>query len=407
MNNRSLTQVIGNTRKKLSSRERFSISPQSKRGPVAEQLDKVEALIQALSFKQAHQNLLEIFKSHSIPTPSEEAYRYRYLLGHCLWELGHTSEALVELEGALRVFRMVHNTLVLPEEKDLPDFALGQLRQLREIELGILDAVNGLGRGQNGKERKEILARRIFEISSTLDSIRPLAKIHRLLGAVYINLGKLDKASEHLTSAATGFKLSKDFASAARTLNQMAYLSKIRGEFKYANEYNAEAQRCALLAKDKYYETILRGSLSWHQNLAGDWKAAKANLKDFLLETKRANDFGNYALGLVNFGRSELLRGRFKEARKHYLEAVQVCNKENLIGTLKIAYEYLAELSIAEGRFSEAEDYLKKAMEIGERGFSLRHDYDPVLAAYGGPAFGQEGIRPGIKSLRDLPELFD
>ncbi|MCI0406875.1 MAG: tetratricopeptide repeat protein [candidate division Zixibacteria bacterium] len=56
-----------------------------------------------------------------------------------------------------------------------------------------------------------------------------------------------------------------------------------------------------------------------------------------------------------------------KQARKYYLEAVQVANRENLIGSLKVAYEFLAELDIAECRFAEAEENLKKALEIGER----------------------------------------
>jgi len=217
------------------------------------------------------------------------------------------------------------------------------------------------------KKRGYSSAQKAMEMYLTLCDLDGIAKSQKLAGSLLIDLGNLTSAKEHLELSVSAFKLANRWGQAARALNQMAYLSKIRGQLKYANDYNAEARQCALLAQDKYYETVLRGSLSWHQFLEGDWKSAKVSLKDFLLETKRANDFGNHALGLVNFGRSEFLGSRFKESRKYYLEAVQICNKENLIGTLKIVYEHLAELSIAEGRFSEAEDYLKKAMEIGER----------------------------------------
>ncbi|HXF48253.1 MAG TPA: tetratricopeptide repeat protein, partial [Verrucomicrobiae bacterium] len=273
---------------------------------IAKKLAGIGELIQAKRFGEAWSQLEKLPSTFGVETASEEAAYFHYLKGYVFWELGDKKGGIAATQKALEMY------LVLRD----------------------------------------------------LDGI---AKSQKLAGALLIDLGNLTLAKEHLELAVSTFKPSKQWGQAARALNQMAYLSKIRGELRYANDYNAEAQRCASLAKDKYYETVLRGSLSWHQFLEGDWKAAKASLKEFLLETNRTNDWGNYALGLVNFGRSELLGGRFKEARKHYLEASQVCSQENLIGTLKIVDEHLAELSIAEGRFSEAEDYLKKALEIGER----------------------------------------
>lgn len=278
------------------------------KGPsiIGKKLEVVGGLIQSKRFREAQTELETLRPSLNAEAISADAASYHYFQGYVLWEFGDKKRGLASTQKAL-------------------------------------------------------------EIYLALSDLAGIAKAQKLAGALLIDLGNLTLAKEHLELAVSTFKLSKQWDQASRALNQMAYLSKIQGELKYAYDYNAEAQRCASLAKDKYFEMVLRGSLSWYQFAAGEWKAARISLNEFLIETKRANDYGNYALGLINFGRSEMLGNHFKETRKYYLEAVQVCDKENLVGTLKIVYEHLAELSIVEGRFAEAEDYLKKALEIGER----------------------------------------
>jgi tetratricopeptide (TPR) repeat protein len=273
---------------------------------VGKKLAGVEGLIQSKRFRDAQAELEKLRPAFDAKPLSSEAAYFHYLKGHVFWELGDKKLGFVATQRALEIY------LVLRD----------------------------------------------------LDGI---AKSQKLAGALLIDLGNLTLAKEHLELAVSTFKLSKQWGQAARALNQMAYLYVVQGKLKYANDYNAEARRCAVEANDKYYETILQGSLSWHQFLGGDWKQAKANITPFLVATKKAVDYGNYALGLVNLGHIEFLAGHLKEARKHYFEAIKFCTDENLISTLQIAYEHLAELSIADNNYPEAEGFLKKALEIGER----------------------------------------
>jgi tetratricopeptide (TPR) repeat protein len=222
---------------------------------------------------------------------------------------------------------------------------------------------------QNLGEKKSALApsQRALEIYCGLGNFAGIAKSENLMGYVQIDLGDLKSAREHLQQAVAGYRYAKDWCSVARALNKMSYLQTVRGDLRAAFQLNDEAQESAARGKDQYFQVVLKGSRSVFYRLAGDWKSALNNLKDFPIETKKARDYFNYIFGLINRGHAYFLGERLKEARKNYLEAVQVCEKEKLIGNLKVAYEFLGELYLEEKRFDEAEDCLNKAGEIGER----------------------------------------
>ncbi|MGH8003205.1 MAG: tetratricopeptide repeat protein [Limisphaerales bacterium] len=194
-----------------------------------------------------------------------------------------------------------------------------------------------------------------------------MAKSQNLLGWVLIDLGNLKDAEEHLQLAVSGFKLVGDWAQAARALNRIAYLYSIQGKLEFANHFNEQARICAVKAGDRYYELLLRCSRAVHYRLVGNWSSALAGLDEFLNESQKSADYFSHVYGLINLGHAHFLGGHLKQARKSYLEAVRVAAREHLTGNLKVAYEFLAELDVAEGRFAEAEENLKKALEIGER----------------------------------------
>ena len=281
-------------------------SPNKRISTVANQLDKANLLVGSHRFSEARKLLESLRPTLSLETSTEETAFFYYLNGFIAWKLGEKKLALTAAQKARQMYLSLRN----------------------------------------------------------FDGI---AKAENLVGALLIDLGNLKQAGEHLELAVAGFKYANDWKSAARSLNRLASVHIIRGELKRALEYIEQARESASQAGEHYYEIVQQGLESVCLWLSGRWKLAKVNLKEFLIETKRANDNANYVLGLVNFGHSEFVGNYLKEARKHYLDAVKVCTEESLIGTLKIAYEHLAELSIAEGCFSEAEDYLKKALEIGER----------------------------------------
>lgn len=270
------------------------------------QLEKADSLVLANRFKEALVELEPIRLNGSLAAFSEEEARCHYLRGFVLWKLGEKKQALKPSRQALEIYLSRH------------DFA-------------------------------------------------GIAKSENLLGSVLLDLGELKAAEEYLEMAVSGFKRANDWASAARALNKISYLHSIKGELSLAIYFDEQAVESARRGGDSYYEKVLKGHLAVYYLLLGNWKKAVNNLQEFIAEAQKASDWPSLAIGRLSSGYADNMRGLFKRARQNFLEAIRICNQEKLIGSLKIAYEYFGELCIAEKRFEEAEAYLGKALEIGER----------------------------------------
>jgi len=351
----------------LLRKKSIGTKPQVEQPSVADALNQAEALIESSRYQEARAKLQEIVRSHQIERVSEESCRYHYLLGSTLWYCGDAAAALKDAEKSLWIFRTMNRSVLIPEEQELPEFVINHLRQLRELEIALLEGVDGQHENWNG-HMEELLTRRAFEISTALNSISPLAKIHLLAGRAQITLGNSDEGFAHLRTARVGFKLSKDWGLTAKTMNSLARIHIIRGETRKAIPIIEEAREYALKAADPYYRQVpLLVSLTVCQLFEGRWREALSNLEICQNEALKAKDFLRLADALLCRGWANHLRGRIKEARKSFEECIRICIEKNLVGDLKIAYQYLAELCINEEHLEEAEENLKKALEIGER----------------------------------------
>ncbi len=276
------------------------------RSAVAEQLIRVDSLVKANKFREAEIELKSIAPAFSSYVLSEDLAQFNYLQGFVLWRLGKSKQALDPTRRAL-------------------DLYLG----LRHFA--------GIGKSEN------------------------------LIGWISVELGNIKEAEEHLQLAVSGYKMAGEWGEAARALNRLGYIYHVYGRMNLAAYFVEQARECAVKAGDGYFEQVLAGSRSVYLRLTGNWKLALSNLKEFIIQSEKKPDYFNYVYGLINLGHAHFLAGDRKEARKNYLKAVRVCIEQSLTGNLKVAYEFLAELDIAECRFAEAEENLKKALEIGER----------------------------------------
>ncbi len=329
-------------------------------------LDQIEASIQAKCYLEALEGLDALGHSGPLSPSSSEMYRYHYLRGLTLFWQGDQTAAWEEAEEAFRAFARGHRSFTLPKPEELPGFVVKNLSRLRAIELALLEGLEGRNADGSGKKR-EILERRIAEISASLENLAPLAKLHQLAGSILRHLGKLAESLEHLEWAATGFRLSQDWASLAQTQNRISLVHLARGELKTAIQILEQAQSHSLKTKDRYFELILRSNVTLCQLLAGSWRPAFAALPEILAETKKAGDLPRYTTTLLLWGYANLLRGRLKESRKALNSALQTCTEKNLVGVLKYSHSYLADLCMAEGRLEEAERHLKKVLEISQQ----------------------------------------
>lgn len=272
----------------------------------SEKLEKVERLVRQKRFRQAEEALKGFVTDFNLEAPSDESARYHYLNAYIHWETGEKKRGLTSARTALEMFM------------SLKDFS-------------------------------------------------GIAKAESLVGALLIDLGDLKKSKEHLEQAVSGFRFAKDYASVARSLNQLAYLHYVKGELKRSLQLVGEARENAIAANDLQYEIVQKGSAASCLVFLGRWKEATAILKDFLPQVKRAGDSLNFILGTITFGKANFLIGKYQTAIKNYQEAIRISKEEGLLGNLKIGYELIAEAYIHNGRFTDAEENLKKALEIGER----------------------------------------
>ena len=353
-------------RKPLAAKNKGASKSSARRPELCRILNLVEEDIHAKRCTEAQERLKEVGKTYSIAPSSPEAYRYHYLRGLAFFWQGDQLSAWEETDQALRIFNRVHRLPLLPKPENLPNFVAKNLKQLRAIEVALLEGLESHNLGDDGQKR-EVLERRIFEISASLENLNPLAKLHQLAGSILRHLGKPSDALEHLEWAATGFRLSRDWAALAETLNRITPVYLSRGELQTAIQILEQARHYSLIAKDRYFEMIIRSNLALCQLLAGSWRPACSSLPEILAETKKANDLPRYTTTLLLWGSANLLRGRLNESRKAFVEAQRISTEKKLMGVLQHSHEYLAELCMAEGHLEEAEIHLKKVLEISQQ----------------------------------------
>jgi len=172
---------------------------------------------------------------------------------------------------------------------------------------------------------------------------------------------------EHLDRAATGFKLSQDWGALARTLSRIAQAHHIQGDLELAIQILEQAKTYNLKTGDRYFDIVLCTNISHCQLLLGLWRPAFFSVPKILEEMKKANDFPSQVISLLDWGYANLLGGRLKQSRKRIREALRICIEQNILGHLKIAHGYFGELSLAEKQYEQAEEHLRKAIEIAHR----------------------------------------
>ncbi len=345
-------------------KESIDTELQTEEPSIVEALNQAEALIQSKRYQEARSKLQKISLNLQITGVCDESWRYHYLCGLTYFWLGEQTEAWKEAEEALQTFTRAHQLVVLPKSDELPALVAKNLKNLRTIELALLDGLEGQISDENGR-KQETLERRIAEISASLEQLTPLAKLHQLAGNILRPLGKLPEALEHLEWAATGFRLTGDWTSLAETLNKAALARMALGELPSALQVLEQARYYCLKAKDhRYLELVIHSNMAICQLLGGNWRPPLSTLSELLPEAKNSNDFPRYSNTLLLWGWANLLGGRLRQTRRAIVEARHIAAEKNLVGFLKVSYGFSADLAIAEGRLEEAEKYIKTLLEL-------------------------------------------
>lgn len=347
-------------------KENVETDLQTERPSIADALNQVESLIESFQHQEAQNKLQEISRNFQLLLPSQESYRFHYLRGFLLFRLGEQLAAWEEIEKAIQIFNTVNASVSLPERENLPDFVKENFRKLRDLQIVLLTGLQEPN-GDENIEKKGALSERISEISNFLENLRPLAKMHFFAGFIKLNLAKLDEATEHFERAATSSMLSKDWALLARALNGMSHVHFHKSNLEQAIQTAERAIAYSRKAGDRQYETTLRTQLADCQLWLGLWRPAISYIPKVLAESKKFKNTPNYCSALLQWGHANLLGGRLKESERAFAESLRVAAKHNLMRYLKLSNVYFALFYLETGEFEEAENRLKKALEIARR----------------------------------------
>ncbi len=333
---------------------------------ITEVLNQAEALIESSRYREAREKLQGIAQTFQIPSISQESSRFHYLRGLLFFRLGEQSAASGEIEEALRIFTTVNAYVSIPERDNLPDFVRENLRKLRDVEIALLGGLQGPN-GKENIEAKEMLIVRVSEISNLLEKLTPLAKMHYYAGAIKWQLTKRDEAMEHFERSSIGSMLSKDWAVLARALNGLARIHYFKGDMGLAIQVTEQAITYSLKAGDRHFEAGLRNNLAQYQLCLGLWRPAISSLPKDLLEITKTRVTPNCCTALFRWGHANLLGGHLKESKKAFGKALRLAAMHNLTEFLEVAHCYFSIFYLEVGQLEEAENHVKKALEIAHR----------------------------------------
>jgi DNA-binding NtrC family response regulator len=210
-------------------------------------------------------------------------------------------------------------------------------------------------------------ANQAFSLVKDINDAKRIAEIQYVLGSIHMSLGDLKNGEIEIRDAQAGFRKVYDFKGIIATLNQLAYIESIRGNFFKSVELLHDALGYCDQVHDERYKTILHGELGRRFTLMGKWDKAEENLSMNVELNKKAEDEISLCRGLLSLGYVYFLKKRYKESSEAYEKSLVLILKNNCIRELAIYHEYRGELWYVQGEIQNAQDHYMEAIGVGEK----------------------------------------
>ena len=302
-------------------------------------------------------------KLHALPEEQEKAKDY-----HCHYYLTFLQKREKNLDGAnleqiIAEVDNVHNAwywaLEHSKRTEIRN-AMRCLSRFYEIQ----------GRFQEGVELFGRLV--ILEESGDLSAIEDREILGMALarqGVFFYQLGRLDKAQDHLQKSLTILRLTGTVEEVAYTLNQLGFLANRQGRFSEARKFCNESLRIYEQAGDQQSMTLSLDGLGIAAYLAGEYLEAQELFERSLKIRTHVDTSSGIAICYNNLGNVAQALGDIAKAQQAFEKCLMI-NRENghkngiatsLVNLGGIAYE-LGNLTEAEQAYQEC---LKIYTEIG------------------------------------------
>lgn len=281
--------------------------------------------------KNSYKDAIEIFKKVFEISNREQ---YELIVGECYFRIGDFKNARMYYEKALSNERI--NALIKIAELE---FTLGNLGEVEKI-------LDSLQKEKLSKEQmfyinylKGVISERRYKfddasnfyenalkIAFELNNDNDLALIHKQIGIMYFYMGEFNRAEEMYKKSLEYYSRASNFEGIARIYNNLALIETGRN-FEKTLEYYELALSYANLSGNIYLLIIL-----------------------------------NYNIAQINFWNSNI-----KDAERAIKVAKNLSEIINEFDVRHSIISFLSDVEVIKGNFSEALNYIDKAISISER----------------------------------------
>jgi tetratricopeptide (TPR) repeat protein/DNA-binding winged helix-turn-helix (wHTH) protein len=270
---------------------------------------------------------------------------------------GTVPQLLDDHNQALEWFRSKRSTLVMAVELAAGN---GFGHQVCDLSWALADFLDRQGHWGDLALTQELAG----EAAAELGDREVQARVSRLLGRAYTQLGSYDVALEHYERACQlCVELADTVGEALAHLN-LAYLQERRGHRELALSHAQRALGLYQRSGHRVGEARALNSVGWYHALLGDAERALRQCAEALAVSRELNDRHGQADALDSLGYAYRHAGQPEQAIRCYVEAIELYRGLGSRFAEASTLEYLSEVHASRAEFGPARAALEQAAEI-------------------------------------------
>lgn len=313
---------------------------------------------------------------------------------------GARKESIDAIEASLEDFRIVWSMALAERDVNAVETMATPLHRFFEIKARWIEAI-GL----------------FDEAMAALDPTQPehraaIAAVQRALAALYYRKGEPDAAEACARRALPLYRVLKRLTGVRQSLQIIGLSLWQRGDVVRARRYFEEGLRLAERSGDEIGAAAPLNGIAMCEKTSGNYERALPLYERALALYRRAGGAQGQAITLNNLGNVLRMQRDWEGARRHVMEAFDLCEQNGLATVRIYCLINLAYIDIALSRLDSAQSYLDRALEADNRGgegqssAEIRLGLGRICARRGNFERAQRWLLDGLQraiALADVP----
>lgn len=219
-------------------------------------------------------------------------------------------------------------------------------------------------RSKEDLQRAEEKLERALEIFETLKFDKGIGDAANLLGVLYANSGRHNKAQENWGKALEVYERVGDLTGQGRTLNNLGLVYADLGQYAEAVECYEKSLEIKGKLGDMAGEGATLNNLGNVYNIQGQHTKALEHYEKSLGIAGKLGDVAAEAGALNSMGLVHRGWGQYSEAVKYYEKSLEIARRLGDLGAEGRSLNNLGNVYSLLGRYSKAVEYYEKAFEV-------------------------------------------